>query len=163
FMRHDCDFRDGDPVEEIRAILDQQARRSRVGPGARGNDTISRLMRRALKTAAERKSLLEKAGPGWRMGYGVPAPIELLTGSGAGALIVSVLPMLEELLLADKRWVFVPDSLTSRAFSTIAAALYPHEIAIIQRAKPTFEAIVNSGHYDHAHRAKLTKFVDKAG
>jgi hypothetical protein len=163
FLRHDCDIRTNDTVEEIRAYLNQQARRSRVGPGAAGHDNISRLMRRAFQSAAERKSLLEKAGPGWRMGYGVPAPYDLLTGSGSMGLIDAVLPILEDLLLGEKRWVFVPDSLSSRAFSVIAAGLPPGHLAIIQKAKPTFDAIVDKGHYDSAYRAKIRKFVDKAG
>jgi hypothetical protein len=163
FMRQDCDLRTGNPVKEIRAILNQRARRSRVGPGSSGHDSISRLMRRAFQSAAERKSLLEKAGPGWRMGYGVPAPYDLLTGSGSMGLIDAVLPVLENLLLNEKRWVFIPDSLSSLAFATIAAALRPGELAIIQKAKPTFDAIVDKGHYDSASRAKVRKFVDKAG
>jgi len=163
FMRHDCDMRTSDPIEEIRAYLKQQARRSREGPGSNGHDSISRLMRRAFQSAAERKSLLEKVGPGWRMGYGVPAPYDLLTGSGSMGLIDAVLPVLEGLLLSEKRWVFIPDSLSSLAFATIAAALQPGELAIIQKAKPTFDAIVDKGHYDSASRAKVRKFVDKAG
>jgi hypothetical protein len=163
FMRHDCNFRTANPVEEIRAILDQKARRSTIGPGARGHDTVSRLMRRAFQSAAERKSLLEKVGSGWRMGYGVPAPYDLLTGSGCMALIDAVLPVLEALLLNERRWVFVPDSSSSLAFSQLAAALKPGELAIMQKAGPTLDAIVDRGHYDAASRAKVKEFVDRAG
>jgi len=163
FMRHDCDLRSGNVVEEIRAILNQRARRSRVGPGAKGQDGITRLMRRAFQAAAERKALLEKAESGWRMGYGVPAPYELLTGSGSMDLIDSVLPVLESLLLADRRWVFVPDNLDSLAFSTLAAALNPGELAIFQTAKATLDDIVDGGHYSTVARAKVRKFADFAG
>jgi len=163
FMRHDCDIRTTNPLEEIRTILDQKARRSTVGPGARGQDTITRLMRRAFQSAAERKCLLERGGPGWRMGYGVPAPYDLLTGSGSMGLIDAVLPVLEDLLLTERRWVFIPDSLSSLAFTQLAGALQPGELAIIQKAKPTFDAIVDSGHYDSASRAKIKKFVNRAG
>jgi hypothetical protein len=163
FMRHDCDIRTAHPIEEIRKILDQNARRSTVGPGARGHDTITRLMRRAFQSAAERKCLLEKGGTGWRMGYGVPAPYDLLTGSGSMGLIDAVLPVLEELLLAERRWVFIPDSLSSLAFTQLAGALQPGELAIIQKAKPTLDAIVDSGHYDSVSRAKVKKFANRAG
>jgi hypothetical protein len=163
FMRHDCDIRTTDPVEEIRKVLDREARLSTVGPGARGGDTITRLMRRAFQSAAERKCLLERGGPGWRMGYGVPAPYELLTGSGSMGLIDAVLPVLEDLLLAERRWVFVPDSLSSRAFTGLAGALQPGELAIFQKAKPTLDAIVDRGHYDSASRAKVKNFVNRAG
>jgi len=73
------------------------------------------------------------------------------------------LPVLERLLLSEKRWVFVPDSLGSLAYSTIAAALHPGELVIIQRARPTFDAIVEKGHYDSAYREKVRRFVEKAG
>ena len=163
FLRHDCDVRTDDPVDEIRAILNQQARRGRDGPGSKGSDTVSRLMRRAFQSAAERKSLLERAGPGWRMGYGPAVPYDLLTGSGAMKLIDAVLPMLDALLLQDKRWVFIPDSLNSPAFRYIAAALEPGQLAIIQKAKPTLDTIVDSGHYEGGYRAKVRKFADAAG
>src|SRR5262249_22973102 len=163
FMRHDCDLKTGNVVEDIRAVLNQRARRSRVGPGSNGHDSISRLMRRAFQSAAERKSLLENGGPGWRMGYGVPAPYDLLTGSGSMGLLDAVLPILESLLLSEKRWVFIPDSLSSLAFATIAAALDPGQLAIIQKAKATFDAIVEKGHYDSTSKAKVRKFVNKAG
>jgi hypothetical protein len=163
FMRHDCDLKAGNVVEEIRAILNQRARRSRIGPGAKGQDGITRLMRRAFQAAAERKALLEKAGSGWRMGYGVPAPYELVTGSGSMDLIDSVLPVLESLLLGDRRWVFVPDYLDSLAFSTLAASLAPGELAIFQKAKATLDDIVDGGHYSTAARAKVRKFADIAG
>jgi hypothetical protein len=163
FLRHDCDVRSSNPVEEIRAILNQRAQRSTVGPGAAGHDSISRLMRRALQSAAERKSLLEKASPGWRMGYGVPAPYELLTGSGSMDLIEAVLPVLDALFVDEKRWIFVPDSLSSRAYTTLAAALRERELAIIQKSKPTLEAIVEKGHYEAGYKTKVRKFVERAG
>jgi hypothetical protein len=163
FLRHDCDIAATNPVDEIRAILNQRARRSKVGPGGQGDDGISRLMRRALQSAAERKSLLEKVDSSWRMGYGVPIPYDLLTGSGSMDLIDAVLPVLEALLLQDSRWVFLPDSLTSLAFSTIAAALEPGELAIIQKAKPTFDAIVEKGHYPSDYRTKVRQFAEQAG
>lgn len=163
FLRHDCDVQSSDPVEEIRAILNQRARRSSVGPGASGHDSISRLMRRAFQSAAERKSLLEKAGSGWRMGYGVPAPYDLLTGSGSMDLIEAVLPVLEALLLTEKRWVYIPDSLSSLAYTTLAAALRPGELAIIQKAKPTLDAIVERGHYESGYKSRVRRFVDQAG
>jgi hypothetical protein len=163
FLRHDCDVHSSDPAEEVRAMLDQRARRSKVGPAASGGDSITRLMRRALQSAAERKALLEKSDPGWRMGYGVPTPYALLTGSGSMDLIDAVLPVLEALFLDDKRWVFVPDSLDSLAYMTLAAALAPGELAVFQKAKPTLEAIVEKGHYSSAYKTKVRKFVDRAG
>ena len=163
FLRHDCDAGANNIVDEIRSVLNQRARRSRMGPGSRGSDSVTRLLRRALQSAAERKSLLEKSAPGWHIGYGLPAPYELLTGSGSMDLIDASLPILQSLLLDDKHWVFVPDSLSSLAFTTLASALRPGELAIIQKAKPTLDNIVERGHFGSEYRAKVRKFVDKAG
>jgi hypothetical protein len=163
FLRHDCDVRSSNPAEEVRAMLDQRARRSKVGPGATGRDDVTRLLRRALQSAAERKALLEKARPGWRIGFGVPTPYALLTGSQSMELIDVVLPILEALFLEERRWVFVPDSLDSLAYLTLAAALEPGELAIFQKAKPTLETIVERGHYEAGYKAKLRRFVDRAG
>jgi hypothetical protein len=163
FMRHDCDAETGDVIEEIRAVLNQKARRSRVGPSSRGQDGITRLMRRAFQAAAERKALLDRAGNGWRMGYGVPAPYELVTGSGSMAVIDAILPVLESLLLGDKRWVFVPNSLSSQAYTMLAAALEPGHFAIFQKAKATLDEIIESGHYSTAARNKVRNFADLAG
>ena len=163
FMRHECDIRSDNPVAEIKAILNQRARRSRMGPAARGSDTLSKLMRRAFQSAAERKSLLEKCNSRWRMGHGVPAPYELLSGSGSMGLIDHILPVLEDLLINEKRWVFIPSSMSNLAFMTLAAALRPHELAIIQKAKPTFDAMLDMSHLGPTYHANVREFVDKAG
>jgi hypothetical protein len=86
-----------------------------------------------------------------------------MTGSGSMDLIDAVLPVLEALLLDEKRWVFIPDSLSSLAYTTLAAALRPGELAIFQKAKPTLDAIVEKGHYEAGYKAKVRRFVDRAG
>lgn len=163
FLRRDCDMRSEDRVEQIRSILDNRARRSQFGPGATGGDGVSRLMRRAFQSAAERKALLEKTDAGWRMGYGVPTPYELLTGSGSMELINAVLPIFESLFLANKRWVFIPDSMNTMALGTLAAALEPGQLGIFVKAKPTLEAIVERGHYESTARRQVEAFTKRAG
>lgn len=163
FLRRDCDIRSGDRVEQIRSILDSRAKRSTIGPGAAGGDSLSRLMRRALQSAAERKALLEKTDADWRMGYGVPTPYELLTGSGSMEMIDAVLPIFESLFLANKRWVFIPDSMSSLALGTLAAALEPGQLAVFVKAKPTLEAIIERGHYESSARRQVEAFTKRAG
>src|SRR5208282_1452837 len=105
--------------------------------------------------------LLEKVGTGWKMGYGLPAPYDLLTGSGAMALIDAALPVLMALLLDDKCWVFIPE--TNHAFMRLAMALEPGELAIIQNGKSTLETIVEGGHYESGYASKVRKFTADAG
>jgi hypothetical protein len=162
FLRHDYDIRGGDPVEEVRHVLNRRAERSPNDPGS-GKDQFSYLLRRGLMAAAERKALLERAGTRWRMGHGIPAPLELLTGSGCMELIDEVLPVLEQLLLHETQWVYVPDNLSSRALSTLANALRPGELAVFQKGKPLLETVVERGTYDAARRQRVQAFAGKAG
>ncbi|MCI0465057.1 MAG: hypothetical protein L0Z62_49685 [Gemmataceae bacterium] len=162
FLRRDYDARTEPPLQEIRNLLDRRAARSENEPGAE-RDRLSYLLRRGFMAAAERKALLEKAGTRWRMGHGIPAPLELLTGSGCMELIDEILPVLEGLLLQETRWVFVPDRLSSRALATLANALGPGELAVFQKGKPLLETMVERGTYDAARRQRVQAFAARAG
>jgi hypothetical protein len=120
-------------------------------------------LRRGFMAAAERKALLERTRARWRMGHGVPAPLELLTGSGSMELIDEALPVLEGLLLEETRWVFVPDGLSSRAFATLASALAPGEVAVFQKGKPMLADMVERGTYDATRKRRVQEFAGRAG
>src|SRR5262249_16518355 len=165
FLRHDYDARpDDDLVEELRRVLDRRARRSEPGSGAgAGRDRLSYLLRRGFMAAAERKALLERSVTRWRMGHGTPAPLELLTGSGCMELIDESLPVLERLLLEEKRWVFLPDGLGHLALATLAGALQPGELAVFQKGRAMFEEMVEEGTYDAARKRRVQTFAERAG
>jgi hypothetical protein len=164
FLRHDYDLSGGNPTEELRAVLNRRGRRSAEGPGnLLGRDHLTYLLRRGFMAAAERKALLEKAGTPWRLGRGVPAPLELLTGSGSMDLIEEVLPILERLLLQDKHWVFIPSSNGNKALATLANALEEKEIAIFQKGKAALDAILAAGHFEHGYRKKVGVFAERLG
>jgi hypothetical protein len=162
FLRHDYDLRAGDLLQEVRSVLDRRARRDGVGNPAE-RDQLSYLLRRGLLAAAERKALLERASTRWRMGRGMPAPLELLTGSGSMALLDEALPVLEALLLGQTRWVYLPAGLGSRALSTLAHTLQPGELALLQKGKPALEAMVDRGTYDAARKRRVQAFAARAG
>jgi hypothetical protein len=161
FLRHDYDLHGGDPLEEVRRVLDRRHRRGSPDGGSR--DRLTYLLRRGFMAAAERKALLERAASRWRMGHGIPAPLELLTGSGSMALLDEALPVLERLLLEETRWVFLPAGLSSRALQTLAGALEPGELAIFQKGKPMLEEMVDRGTYDAAHKRRVQAFAARAG
>lgn len=164
FLRHDYGLSGGDPVKEIRDFLDRRARRSPNGPGTGFHrDHLTYLLRRGFMAAAERKALLEKAATPWRLGHGTPAPLELLTGSGSMALIDEVLPILERLLLVEKRWVFIPATLSNRALTTLANALDPGQIAIFQKGKASLDVMVQTGTFDAEHRRRVQEFAHRLG
>jgi hypothetical protein len=162
FLRRDYEVHAGDALQEARAVLNRRAKRSPGEPAAT-RDRLSSLLRRGFMAAGERKALLERAGTRWRLGHGTPAPLELLTGSGCMELIDEMLPVLEQLLLQETRWVFVPDTLSSRALSTLANALRPGELAVFQKGKPLLETMVEQGTYDAARRRRVQAFADRAG
>jgi hypothetical protein len=159
FLRRDYEVRAGDRLAEAKNALNRRAER---GPAA-GADRVSYLLRRGIMAAAERKALLERAATRWRLGHGIPAPLELLTGSGSMELIDETLPVLEQLLLAETRWVFVPDRLSNRALATLANALRPGELAVFQKGKPLLETMVEQGTYDAVRRQRVRAFADRAG
>jgi hypothetical protein len=160
FLRHGYDLHGGDPIEEVRRVLDRRYRR---GSPDGGRDRLTYLLRRGFMAAAERKALLERAASRWRMGHGIPAPLELLTGSGSMALLDEALPVLERLLLEETRWVFLPAGLSSRALQTLAGALEPGELAVFQKGKPMLEEMVDRGTYDAAHKRRVQAFAARAG
>jgi hypothetical protein len=160
FLRHDFDARAADPVGQLRGVLDRRAARSDPSANA---DPIHTLLRRGFMAAAERKALLERAASRWKLGHGVPAPLELLTGSGSMDLIDQTFPVLEALLLKDTRWVFVPDTLANRALLTVANALRPGELAVFQTGKPMVEAIIETANYPAGYRKKVASFAQRLG
>ncbi len=164
FLRHDYDCRHADTVQGLRDLLDRRAERGGGGSGfAAGRDRLSGLLRRGFMAAAERKALRERAASAWRMGHGVPAPLELLTGSGCMELIDEALPVLQGLLLDDSHWVFLPDALGSRALTTLADALEPGEFGIVQKGKPALEAMVECGTYAAGYKRRVQAFAARLG
>lgn len=164
FLRRDQAIAGGNLVDEIRSVLDSRGRRSPAGsgPGA-GRDRVTYLLRRGVMAAAERKALLEKTQTRWRLGHGMPAPLELLTGSGSMALIDETLPILEQLLIDYRRWIFVLTPGSHYAFATLANALEKQQIAIFQKGKAALDDILESGHFVHGYRRKVEDFARRLG
>jgi hypothetical protein len=165
FLRHDYDAQNPDPIGHLRNVLTRRQSRSDRGaddPMA-ALDPIHTLLRRGFMAAAERRALLERTDTRWRMGGGVPAPMELLTGSGSMDLVDLALPLLDELLLKHDRWVFLPTTLSNRAWLTVANALKPGEVAIFQKGKPMLDAMIESATYAPGYRRKVDRFAAKLG
>jgi hypothetical protein len=164
FFRRDQPVDAGDRVQEIRDLLDRRGRRSGAGtgPGA-GRDQITYLLRRGVMAAAERRALLEKTDTAWRMGHGMPAPLELLTGSGSMSLIDESLPVLERLLLQHKRWMFLLSPGSHFALATLANALEERQVGIFQKGKAALDEILERGVFFHGYRRKVEDFGRRLG
>jgi hypothetical protein len=162
FLRHDYDARVSDPVGQLRAVLDRRAKRPDEDDGGPA-DPLHTLLRRGFMAAAERTALLEKATSRWKIGHGVPAPLELLTGAGRMDLVDITLPVLEKLLVSESRWVFLPATLSNRSLLTLANALGPGELAVFQTGKPMVEAIIETANYPPGYRKRVEDFAAKLG
>jgi hypothetical protein len=164
FFRRDQPVDAGDRVQEIRDLLDQRGRRSGVGtgPGA-GRDQITYLLRRGVMAAAERRALLERTDTAWRLGHGMPAPLELLTGSGSMSLIDEALPVLEQLLLRHRRWVFLLTPGSHFALATLANALEERQLGIFQKGNAALDEILERGHFSYGYRRKVEDFGRRLG
>jgi hypothetical protein len=158
--RRDVRMRGGQLVEDAIAILERRARRDENRP------TLTELLRRAVMTYGERAVLTYKADAPWRMGHGNPLSYELLTGSGDSRIIEISLPVLQELVLKHKQFVFVPSDTKDELLLTIGNALLPLEYAIVKDFNEYLGGILQ-GHYRgegfEAVRGKLADFARAAG
>jgi hypothetical protein len=139
--RRDVRMRGGNLVEDAIAILERRARRA-----DERQPSITELLRRAVMTYGERAVLTYKADAPWRMGHGNPLSYELLTGSGDARIIGIALPVLRDLVLDHKQFVFVPSLTKDELLLTIGNALLPLEYAIVKDFSEYLGDIL-AGHY----------------
>lgn len=124
-----------DPIAEAIALLDR--RRKRDSTDAQSTrDKLSDFTRRGIMEYAERAILLHKSEALWRMGHGHPVPYELLTGGGLVIggdmpLLTYSMKMWRELLMQQKRWIFVTSAPSDRVWLTFGDALRPLEFALV--------------------------------
>jgi hypothetical protein len=162
FLRHDYNLTAGEPVEDLRKFLNRRHRQKSTD-SAVGRSQLTYLLRRGFMAAAERKALLQTARSPWRLGRGVPAPLELLTGAGSMALIDHILPVLDQLLLQEHGWLFLPSPAASPALGTLADALEDGQLGIFVKGKATLEDILDRGHFETGYRNRVRSFVETLG
>lgn len=161
-FRRDLRIADGDPAAEALALL--EARQRRGGLGQERRDALTRLARRGLMTYAERAALTYHSSARWRLGHGAPAPLELLTGSGSHELLSASLEMLHQLIAGHRRFLFVPSEPEDRLLLTIGNALGPLEFAVVDRASPRLEAMLERSQQLPAPlERRLSAFVHDVG
>jgi hypothetical protein len=160
-FRRDLRVRGMDPIEEALTVLEKREARSGFAqPDKR--DRLSELGRRGIMAYAERAVLLKKSQAPWRMGHGNPAPYELLTGSGSMDLLVAGLDLLSELILEQKRFVYVPSAPGERMLLTIGNALRPLEFAVVDTEEQRMYPIIEQGHLRGPYRERAEEFYHQA-
>ncbi|MGH7921987.1 MAG: hypothetical protein ACREQM_18890, partial [Candidatus Dormibacteraceae bacterium] len=148
-------------IELARQLLELRDSTSSQG-GEDSRDQLTELGRRGITSYAERAVLTQMSAATWRMGSGMPAPYELLTGAGAMDLVLPSLDVLEKLLIDHKRFVFVPTR-GSRSLLTIGRALAPLEFAVVHKLHSYIEDIVEQGHLRGHRLDRAREFVASAG
>lgn len=161
FHRH-VRLRPRDGLDGVLALLEGRAAQDADEEGG-----VSDMLRRGLMMHAELNVLATRATAPWRVGHGHPLPKELLTGTGMPELIELSIPLLRDLLLTHRRFVYVPDGTRDRLLLTIGGALRPLEYAIVQDVREHLGRIIDDGHYGtgqfrHA-KAMLDRFKDDVG
>jgi hypothetical protein len=158
--RRDVRMREGKLVEGAIAILERRSRSDENAP------SLTDLLRRAVMTFGERSVLTYKAQAPWRMGHGNPLAYELLTGSGDSRIISMALPVLRDLVLNHKKFVFVPSATKDELLLTVGNALFPLEYAIVKDFNDYLKNLLG-GHYRGAGfdeaRIQLEDFSMAAG
>jgi len=157
-----------DPIDEAIALLEH--RRKRDSTDVRSTrDKLSEFTQRGIMAYAERAILLHKSQALWRMGHGHPVPYELLTGGGLVVdkdmpLLRQSMEMWRELLINNKRWVFVTSAPSDRVLLTLGDALYPLEYALVGTPLQMMRDVA-SGHLPEGKRLKADTqaFVEELG
>lgn len=159
--RRDLRMRGVNPVDEALSILERRQARSELDPAER-RERLSELGRRGITAYAERAVLLKRSQAAWRMGHGHPAPYELLTGSGSTELLLAGLDLLSELILAHRRFVYVPTTQGEHVLLTIGHALKPLQYAVVETSEYRMGRIIEEGHLRGAYRRRAEEFYHDA-
>src|SRR5262249_15405389 len=124
--RRDFHAQYSDPVGQALALL-----RGRTGSGVdlMTGQSFSRLLARALMEYAERAALVSLSHSRWRMGHGSPLPPSMLYFTRPD-LLQAGLAVLRQLILENRRFVYVASEPSDRLLLTLGNALRPLEFAV---------------------------------
>lgn len=128
FYRRDLHAQYRDPVAEALELLQ---RRSRPDADEASGQTYTRLFGRALMEYAERAALTHLSQAAWRMGHGNPVPLMMMLPS-TPELLRAGLQVLRELILQQKRFLYVASEPSDRLLLTLGNSLKPLEFAVVE-------------------------------
>jgi hypothetical protein len=126
---------------------------------------LNSLAMRSIKSYAERAILLEKSDAKWLMGYGFPAPYELMMGFWANQEDVKdkSIDLLQRLIVNHKRFVYIQACTQRPELWTLGSALHPFEYLIIETMEDKMVQMVNSGNTRLEIKRAYEEFARIAG
>jgi len=126
---------------------------------------LNSLAMRSIKAYAERAILLEKSDAKWLMGYGFPAPYELMMGFWANQEDVKdkSIDLLNRLIVDHKRFVYIQECTQRPELWTLGSALHPFEYLIIETMEDKMVQMVNSGNTRLEIKRAYEEFAQIAG
>lgn len=126
---------------------------------------LNSLAMRSIKSYAERAILLEKSDAKWLMGYGFPAPYELMMGFWANQEDVKdkSIDLLQRLIVNHKRFVYIQACTQRPELWTLGSALHPFEYLVIETMEDKMVQMVNSGNTRLEIKRAYEEFARIAG
>lgn len=126
---------------------------------------LNSLAMRSIKAFAERAILLEKSNSKWLLGYGFPAPYELMMGFWASREEVKdkSIDLLYRMIVQHKRFVYVQACTQHPDLWAFGNALRPFEYLIIDNMKDKMVQMVHSGNTRLNIKNDYEEFAKTAG
>jgi len=162
-FRRDLRQRQSDPLALAEALMRRYHRQPALAPAPLDAmpDRLARLARRGIFAYAERAVLLDQGRAPWRLGQGMPTPLELLTGVGSSEFRQASLALLAR-LIEHQRVVFV-ERATNRPELVLGEVLAAGEYAILGTAAPLLERMVELGEVALGQAREVREFLRQYG
>ncbi len=154
-FRRDLRFNNCSSLEEAVALIERRQHDDKT--------KLNSLAMRSIRAYAERAILLEKANSKWLLGYGFPAPYELMMGFWANREEVKDKSIdLMTRLINHERFVYV-QACAQPELWVLGNALHPFEYLIVETMKDKMVQMVNSGNTRLDIKNEYEQFAKIAG
>lgn len=156
-FRRDLKFTHNDPVTDAIGLIERRRTDDKT--------KLNGLAMRSIKAYAERAILLEKSSAKWLLGYGFPAPYELMMGFWANREEVKdkSISLMHKMILEHKRFVYVQPSTMYPELWAFGSALKPFEYLVIDTMEDKMVQMVNSGDTRPEIKRAYEDFAREAG
>lgn len=156
-FRRDIRFNYSPTLEETKELIERRRTDDK--------NKLNSLAMRSIKAYAERAILLEKSNAKWLLGYGFPAPYELMLGFWANHEEVKTksIHLMTRLIIDHKRFVYIQESTMHPELWAFGNALNPFEYLVVGTLEEKMVQMVNSGNTRPEIKNDYEAFAREAG